>query len=212
MYIARMLFPVKNLGPGERLGIWVSGCKRNCRGCANPELRVQKPEQQISIGAVKKIFNMLPKPPAGITITGGEPFEQANELADLCEWLSNTICDDILVYTGYKLQQLKDKHDDNVERLLSQIAALVDGEYVEELNKGNRIKGSENQALHVFREQYRADFTSLDIISEGKRVVQSFLSCDGSIIATGFEKSNFNAEFSGALQDAVHGGGTYEKT
>lgn len=212
MYIARMLYPVKNLGPGDRLGIWVSGCKRNCLGCANPELHNHLPEQQISLDSVKKIVYMLPELPKAITITGGEPFDQAYELASLCEWLSSSISEDILIYTGYTLQQLNDMHDEKVESVLLHIAALVDGEYVEELNKGNRIKGSENQTLYVFREEYRANFTALDNIFEEKRMVQSFLSCDGSIIATGFEKANFNATFSEKLQTAINGGGIYEKT
>ena len=38
MYIARILYPVKVLGPGERIGIWMCGCHHGCRGCSNPEL------------------------------------------------------------------------------------------------------------------------------------------------------------------------------
>lgn len=38
MYIARILYPVKVLGPGERIGIWMDGCEHGCIGCSNPEL------------------------------------------------------------------------------------------------------------------------------------------------------------------------------
>lgn len=207
LYIARVLYPIKNLGPGERLGIWVSGCDRSCRGCANPELRVRKPEHQISLNNFKKLVFMLPILPDGITITGGEPFEQSKELSSLCEWLSDKVSKDILVYTGYTLQQLKDKCDKDVNRLLSQIAALVDGEYIEELNRGNRIKGSENQKLYVLRPQYRDCYTTLDSVDTDKRIIQPFMSCDGSIITTGFEKVGFNSIFSDLLQEKVTNGG-----
>lgn len=207
MYIARVLYPVKNLGPGERLGIWVSGCNRNCRGCANPELQIRKPEHQISLENFKKLVFMLPILPDAITITGGEPFEQAKELALLCEWLSDKVSKDILVYTGYTLQQLKDKGDKDVNLLLLQIAALVDGEYIEELNQGNRIKGSENQTLYVLRSQYRDCYTTLDSVNTDKRIIQPFMSYDGSIITTGFEKVGFNSIFSDLLQEKVTNGG-----
>lgn len=207
MYIARMLYPVKNLGPGERLGIWVSGCNRSCRGCANPELRTRKPEHKINLDNFKKLVFMLPIQPDAVTITGGEPFEQAKELASLCEWFSDNVSKDILVYTGYTLQQLKDKNDKDVDQFLSQIAALIDGEYIEELNRGNRIKGSENQTLYVFRPEYRDDYVTLDSMSAEKRIIQPFMSYDGSIITTGFEKAGFNSVFSDLLQEKVtHGG------
>ena len=38
MYIARILYPVKVLGPGNRIGIWFAGCHHRCKGCSNPEL------------------------------------------------------------------------------------------------------------------------------------------------------------------------------
>ena len=38
MYIARILYPVKVLGPGNRIGIWFNGCIHHCKGCSNPEL------------------------------------------------------------------------------------------------------------------------------------------------------------------------------
>lgn len=212
MYIARILYPVKNLGPGDRLGIWVSGCSRNCLGCANPELHKQLPEQQISLDGFKKIVYMLPELPKALTITGGEPFDQANELASLCNWFSSTVSKDIFIYTGYTLQQLKDTDDENVKSVLSHIAALVDGEYIQELNMGNKIKGSENQKLFVFREEYRKIFTSLDNTTVANRIVQPFVGSDGSIIVTGFEKSNFSSDFSEALQAAIDGGYVYEKT
>ena len=91
MYIARILYPVQNLGPGNRLGIWVSGCGRDCPGCANPELRIKKPEHKMSLGTLVRIIHMLPTLPDAVTITGGEPFDQPEGLSELCRWLSANV-------------------------------------------------------------------------------------------------------------------------
>lgn len=210
MYIARVLYPVKNLGPHDRLGIWVSGCQRRCNGCANPELRERAEEHRISLDAFMKLVKMLPKMPQAVTITGGEPFDQAGELVPLCEWLVSEVSDDILIYTGYTLEQLRAREDADTDHLLELIAALVDGEYKEELNLGNGIKGSENQRLYVLREKYEREYRSLDVVTGGERAVQPFIRHNGSVITTGFERPGFIADFSRNLQDSVNNGGKHE--
>ena len=47
MNVARILFPVQVLGPGNRIGIWLCGCNRACKGCSNPELWIQRDEFEI---------------------------------------------------------------------------------------------------------------------------------------------------------------------
>ena len=47
MNVARILYPVKVLGPGKRIGIWLCGCDRECFGCSNPELWEPKPEYEL---------------------------------------------------------------------------------------------------------------------------------------------------------------------
>ena len=46
IYVARILYPVKVLGPGNRVGIWLAGCDHKCLGCSNPELWEQKDEEK----------------------------------------------------------------------------------------------------------------------------------------------------------------------
>lgn len=209
MYIARILYPVQNLGPGNRLGIWVSGCHRDCPGCANPELRIIKPEHKMSLESFARIMHMLPVLPDAVTITGGEPFDQPEGLSELCQWLSNNVSCDILVYSGYTLSQLRARKDSFTDLALINIAALIDGEYVAALNKGNQLKGSENQKLHVFRPQYIDAYTRLDRQGSIRRV-QPFLSHDGSIITTGFEENGFQPEFSSRLQQSINRGENHD--
>ena len=83
MQIDRLLYPVHSLGPGNRLVIWVRGCKKRCFNCANPELQFFNPKSEISMPIIKDTICEIGEKFDGITITGGEPFCQAKELLDL---------------------------------------------------------------------------------------------------------------------------------
>lgn len=92
MYLERLLYPVTALGPGSRVAIWVSGCNRHCNNCTNPELWERKEYQKITskklIGAINSVIGHNVD---GITITGGEPFDQATELCKVIDGLPETI-------------------------------------------------------------------------------------------------------------------------
>ena len=108
MYAARILYPVKTLGPGDRVGIWLCGCSHGCPGCSNPELwscgeqfRITRERLLQLVGSIAQGAEVN-----GFTITGGDPLEQSEELALLLPELRK-ISGDILVYTGYTMQQLR---------------------------------------------------------------------------------------------------------
>ena len=69
-----------NLGPGKRFAIWVQGCPFKCKNCIAPDwipFEVNKP--MLLTRLVSKII--AAKDIEGITISGGEPFMQASQLA-----------------------------------------------------------------------------------------------------------------------------------
>lgn len=74
------------------------------------------------------------------------------------EWFAARYTDDILIYTGYQLQQLPSQA---ARQVVERAAAVVEGPYREELNRGVGLYGSENQHLVVRRypERYR-DFAT----------------------------------------------------
>ena len=59
MNVARILYPVRVLGPGERVGLWLSGCNRGCKGCSNPELWQRKPEFEISTDNLLRLIHKI---------------------------------------------------------------------------------------------------------------------------------------------------------
>ena len=192
MNVARILYPVKVLGPGDRIGIWLCGCNRACPGCSNPELWSPRPEYEVSIENLCHLIDQVLSnyPVDGITITGGEPFQQADDLWKLISQLSNQVSD-ILVYSGYRLQELYDLNDPAVNGVLNNVATLVDGAYIQELNDNSPLRGSSNQQIHILKDEYRDTYAHYLKTTENK--IQNFTTGDG-VVSVGIHRPKFNEE------------------
>lgn len=189
MNVARILYPVKVLGPGERIGIWVTGCNRGCKGCSNPELWERRPECEVSVEEIYKLICRLTESHHvdGFTISGGEPMLQAKELSELVDQIKS-ISDDILVYTGYQIEELRDSPDPSVTHLLSSIAVLIDGPYIEELNDNTVLRGSSNQRIHILSIAYRDVYNHY--LATCHNQIQNFSTSDG-IVSVGIHHPSF---------------------
>lgn len=179
MNIARIYFPVKVLGYGQRVGIWTCGCNKDCENCESQELKSADSGFNIEVNEiVKTIISQKPNVD-GITISGGEPMDQAFEVAELMRALIAEGIDDILLYSGYTLSELDSFKNVDVDYVLGNAACLILGPYVEQLNNGYGIVGSLNQevVVHKYFERYSA-------VREEKRE-QQIINCDGRIIIIG---------------------------
>lgn len=185
MYIARILYPVEVLGPGKRIGIWFCGCSHKCKGCSNPELWHQQEKYKISIDDVLALIHQISdaNPVDGFTITGGDPMEQSEELQHLLKMLK-PLSDDILVYTGFEIEELTEKQLEN-------ISALIDGKYVEELNDNSLLRGSSNQRIHILEKEHK-DKYDIYLKTETNKI-QNFTTNDG-VVSVGIHKPDFMKE------------------
>lgn len=150
--IARIYYPVKVLGPGNRIGIWTAGCKKNCRGCISPELRDAKNGVEISTNDILKIIEKVDNKVEGITISGGEPFLYTKGLLELVIELEK-ITNDIIVFTGYDYKDLLKQND--ASKVLQHISVLIDGVFDETNVSEYGLKGSNNQKIIIFRDSER---------------------------------------------------------
>ena len=98
----------------------------------------------------------------GVTISGGEPLDQADALTFLLERLNGHGIRDILLYSGYPME----KGLSLCPKLPELIAALIDGPFVDGEATESPWKGSENQTLTVFREKYRATYETWSTSTE----------------------------------------------
>ena len=189
MNVARILYPVRVLGPGDRIGIWVSGCGRGCPGCSNPELWERRPEYEVTVPEVMNLIRKIndEHPVDGFTISGGEPVDQAGELAELLTELK-PVSQDILIYSGYRIEELMARQDHAVKQVLAQAAVLIDGAYIEEKNQNVLLRGSANQRIHILnpelRDRYQAYLTS------AHNQIQNFTTA-GGIVSVGIHHPGF---------------------
>lgn len=182
MYVARVLYPVEVLGPGKRVGIWFCGCPRRCKGCSNPELWEFQEKYRTTPKTIFEMVKTVSKEHTvdGFTITGGDPFYQADALVELLDLLKE-ISDDVIVYTGYNRAEINP--DD-----LANISVLIDGEYIEELNDNSLLKGSSNQEVYILDEAKKNKYSTYFKTETNK--VQNFFTSDG-VVSVGIHRPNF---------------------
>ncbi len=136
------------LGPGLRSVVWTQGCVFNCPGCISPEWIEDKPAHLMTPEQV--VDTLLDHPSVtGLTFSGGEPFFQSRGLAEVARLARRRRDLDILCFTGYRLEQLRQNPPNPwTDMLLSQIDALVDGPYIAAMNDNKGLRGSSNQNIH----------------------------------------------------------------
>jgi anaerobic ribonucleoside-triphosphate reductase activating protein len=180
MQIDRIFYPVKTLGYGNRIGIWTYGCEHHCYRCSNPELWDECPEKDVDIETITKQIKPLFSKADGITITGGEPFYQADGLFELSAAIKNLNFDgDILVYTGYTYDELLNMGYGL--KTLKFIDVLIDGKYVDAMNDNVGIRGSANQRIIIINRHFSDRYSNAD---NGKRNNQ-ILNLNGLLISIG---------------------------
>lgn len=135
-------------GPGLRYAVFVQGCAHRCPGCHNPE------SQPAVGGTPTAISDVLAdiranKLITGVTLSGGEPFEQPAACATLARALKADGYN-LWVYSGYLYEQLlaRAEAEPAVAELLAIIDVLVDGPFVEgQKSYTLKWRGSDNQRL-----------------------------------------------------------------
>ncbi len=155
-------WPVTVLGPGRRIGLWVQGCTIHCPGCISQDTWPKDPSKTIPVRDLVAWCKRVAVPaPDGVTISGGEPFEQPEGLRALLEgliaWRRDERLDfDILCYSGFPLRTLERRH----AKLMVMLDAIVPEPYVDALPLGKVWRGSSNQPLVPLSERGRARYAS----------------------------------------------------
>lgn len=146
-------------GPGRRWALWVQGCSIRCAGCCNPEMFDDRRGQAAEFDELAAgVAEARARGVEGVTFLGGEPFEQAADLATLAGH-ARALAMTVMVFSGYTLDQLRGRGD--AAALLAATDLLVDGPYDRTRPEpappvGRRWIGSANQQMHYLSAAYAA--------------------------------------------------------
>ncbi|GLF96577.1 4Fe-4S single cluster domain-containing protein [Streptomyces yaizuensis] len=103
-------FPVRTLGPGSRLGVWLQGCALACPGCMSRHTWDPRGGSPRTVDSLLELWRSALEAGAdGLTVSGGEPLDQPDGLAALLAGAARLRdaagggpVADLLLYTGYE--------------------------------------------------------------------------------------------------------------
>lgn len=134
-------------GPGIRTTIFVTGCTHKCHNCFNEEYQdfdFGDPWTQRVTDEV--IEDLKLDEVKGLTILGGEPFQNEVDLLQVLRDIKKEVQKDIWIFSGYTYEEIL--KNDNKKKLLEECDVLVDGRFIEALKDLNlRFRGSSNQRI-----------------------------------------------------------------
>ncbi len=176
--LSKVHFPVRALGPGRRIGIWFQGCSIRCPGCMSRDTWAAPRTFATVEALVAKISVWLPEAD-GITISGGEPFDQPEALAALLAQVHLLSECSILVYSGYPFETLLDKHP----QVLAAIDVLISEPFDGTQQQKALLRGSANQQVRCLTERGAALWRLAQAGCEGG--LDLIIEADGSVWMAG---------------------------
>lgn len=177
-------------GPGRRFCIWVQGCKKHCKGCFAKETWAFGTGKNYSTDELWQSIRQE-KNIEGITLLGGEPFEQAEALVELTNKVKSAGLS-VVCFTGNTIEELKTFQNPSVSQLLNNIDLLIDGGFEQEnFDLSRPWVGSSNQ-----RYIFLTDFYTPEDIKKFKNKIEVRISDNGKLEINGMgDFEHFQKEF-----------------
>jgi len=169
-------------GPGRRFALWVQGCGIRCDGCFNPQMWSTAGGRGV---AVDELLDQIESSEVeGITLLGGEPFEQAHALSVLADAVRQTGLS-VMTFTGYEYEQLtRARGPHGATKLIAATDLLVTGPYLASKPDLKRPwVGSTNQEFHFLTDRYRH---LADHLEELPDRVEVRVAADGGVTVNGW--------------------------
>jgi anaerobic ribonucleoside-triphosphate reductase activating protein len=163
-------------GPGVRFVLWTQGCSKGCSECFNPETWSTNIYKELS---PRQIFELIKNFEVdGVTISGGDPLEQEDELLELLMLLSTMrLRKGVILFSGFTRAEISSNFIR--EQCLKYIDVLIDGRYEKNLKIDFSLRGSSNQEFYFFSNKILSDELHFDQEIE-------ISSLEGDIMMTGF--------------------------
>lgn len=199
----RVHFPVTALGPGRRVGIWMQGCSIRCPGCMSLDTWASPVATEPIAEVIERISPWLDGAD-GVTISGGEPFDQPLALQALLSALRTTTCKSVLVYSGYPLRTLMDKHP----AALALIDVVLSEPFEEAHVEPALLRGSSNQRVTCLTERGVEVWKAAEMAGRTAPAIDVIVDENGGLWLAGIPRPGDLARLSGALTRHGLGGKT----
>jgi len=195
-------FPVSRLnGPGLRYSFWVQGCSVRCtKDCLNSAYLPMVPKVVIPVEQVAAHIISLKQSSGieGITILGGEPFDQAEALAYLGDHVHKAGLS-VVTYTGHTLEHLHQKDNPAWLALLAVTDILIDGPFISSLRSDAlRWCGSSNQRVLFLTERYNEKDVLSTPVEKGVNIL---MQPDGTLKISGMQNKEQLQDFIQTLEE-----------
>lgn len=140
-------------GPGTRFALWVQGCTLACSGCFNPETHELVGHATTTGDVFGELLRALPI--EGVTVTGGEPLQQPDALADFLGLMRSeprTSALSAVVLTGYAVAEIR--ADPRLSASVAFADTVIAGRYNARLHLASGLRGSNNKQYWHLSERY----------------------------------------------------------
>jgi anaerobic ribonucleoside-triphosphate reductase activating protein len=187
---SRFLPATQAEGPGVRAAVWLQGCAVHCPDCFNPQLWAPRGGVVTETAALADswVRQAVAAGAEGVTLLGGEPFEQAGVAASIARAFREAGLG-VMTFTGHPLERLTEwAHGgrDDIAALLAATDLLCDGPYLRDLPDSVRPwVGSRNQGIRALSERYADDVRAIDADGGADRV-EVRIACDGTVAVNGW--------------------------
>lgn len=142
--VSRVHFPVTTLGPGRRLGVWLQGCSLGCPGCISVDTW-RHGIGEVGIDDLLSSVALHAGEADGLTVSGGEPFEQPAALAALMRRWRELSDRSALIFTGWEFEAVEPWLASNA----GLVDALVTGPFRSDVPQTMALRGSDNQSIRI---------------------------------------------------------------
>jgi len=192
--LSRIHHPVTTLGYGCRVGIWFQGCSIHCKGCIVPDTWRATSRHRVKLEWVQKAVVPLLARSDGVTISGGEPFDQPEALMELLRWIDKAMDGDVLLYSGYQEPELRSRYPEAFDL----VDVMVLNPFKENLPDTRPFIGSSNQRLLLLTALARKRYRQLEEMPRGFTVDFQ----KDEILMAGVPGLNFMSEFKTKLRQS----------
>ena len=199
--LSRIHFPITTLGPGRRIGIWFQGCSIRCEGCISRDTWRFREGDVMPDDVMQRLVPWLDDCD-GVTISGGEPFDQAAALFELLKAIkAHKSTTNVLVYSGYGLERL----DAYQELRTGLIDALITDPYVRDADQTKNLRGSDNQRLHCLTDLGGAVFAHCERhLSDADKSLDVMFDDDGTVWLAGIPRKGDMTRLAALLRENGH--------